>query len=128
MVLWSCDNREGSVPFSEEISVTTGIKLTSTESISFTVGLETSLKSSVSLTGVSEDIESKLSLQIDSSLSQTEEKNWSRTSKITFTAPIGKNYRVKQLSCEFVSPLSSDNCVLTCHYVIEESNHDFNED
>ena len=127
MTIWSCDNREGSEPFSEEITVTTGIKLRSSESISTTVGLETSLKASVSDAGVSVDMETKLSTQIQTCLSHSEEKNWSRTSKITFTAPKGKNYRVKQLTCDFASPLGSDDCALTCHYTIEERDDEFND-
>lgn len=123
--IWSCDNRQGSEPFSEEITVTTGIKLTSSASISTTVGLETSLKAAVSNAAASVDVETKLSVQIQTSLSHSEEKNWSRTSKITFTAPRRKNFRVKQLTCQFASPLASDDCALTCHYMIEETDGEF---
>ena len=125
VTIWSCDNRRGSIPFSQKIIVTTGIKLASSASISTTVGLETSLKAAVSNGTASVDVQTKLGLEIQTSLSQSEEKNWSRTSKITFTAPIGKNYRVKQLTCQFASPLASDDCALTCHYKVEETVGEF---
>ena len=125
VTIWSCDNRQGSEPFSEEITVTTGIKLTSSASISTTVGLETSFKAAVSKVASSVEVETKLSVEIQTSLSHSQEKNWSRTSKIKFTAPKGKNFRVKQLTCQFASPLASDDCALTCHYVIEETEGEF---
>ncbi|CAB4005144.1 tetratricopeptide repeat 28-like [Paramuricea clavata] len=123
--IWSCDNREGSVDFSEEKSVTIGLKLTSSSTVSTTVGLEVSLKASASFAGFGAEVESKISKQIQKSLSNTAEKDWIRKSTIKFTAPKGKNYRVKQLTCSFMSPLAADDCVLNCDYVVEETDGDF---
>ena len=57
--------------------------------------------------------------------SQTEEKSWSSQSKIKFTAPKGKNYRVKQATCDFTSLLVEDNCRLSCNYKVEETDGEF---
>ena len=122
VTIWACDNRQGSENFSEEVTVTTGQKLTSSHSISTKVGLESSLKASLSGVG---EFQTSLSLQIERSLSYTEEKNWSRQSKITFTAPKGKNYRVKQVTCFFKSPLADDDCDLMCDYIVEETDGNF---
>ena len=62
---------------------------------------------------------------MERSLSYTEEKNWSRESKIKFIAPKGKNYRVRQVTCFFKSPLADDNCDLMCDYIVEETDGNF---
>ncbi|XP_046842830.1 uncharacterized protein LOC124436904 [Xenia sp. Carnegie-2017] len=125
VTIWSCDNRQGSEPFSEEIFVMTGLKLTSSTSISTTVGLETSLKASLSIPKIGVDMETRISTQIENSLFSGLEEDWSRTSKIKFTAPSHKNYRVKKLTCDFLSPLASDDCTLKCEYVVEETSGEF---
>ena len=125
VILWSCDNREGSQDFSEEITVTTGLKLTSSSTVSTKFGLEQSLQASVSYGIASAEVQTKISFQLETSLSHTEEKNWSRQSKVNFTAPKGKNYRVKQLVCDFASPLASDDCALKCNYKVDESDGPF---
>ena len=125
VTIWSCDNREGTQDFSEKIKITTGLKLTTASSVSTKVGFELSLKASASYAIASVEVETKISAQIESSLSHTEEKSWSQEAEITFTAPKGKNYRVKQLTCNFKSPLASDNCALTCNYSVEETDGDF---
>ena len=122
VTIWACDNRQGSEDFSEEKTVTTGLKLTSSASISTKVGLESSLKASLSGVG---EFQTTLFLQMERSLSHTEVKNWSRQSKIKFTAPKGKNYRVKQVTCNFKSPLADDDCELTCDYMVEETDGNF---
>ncbi len=125
VTLWACDNREGTQDFSEEVTVTTGLTLTSASSISTTVGLEQSLTASASYGGFSAEVKTTLSLQIQTSLSHEEQKNWSRESKVKFTAPKGKNYRVKQLACDFNSPLADDNCTMNCNYIVEETDGEF---
>ena len=129
MTIWSADNRTGSNDFSEEKTVTTGLKLTSSTSISTTVGLEQSLKASAKASlGFDEfgvEVSMAITSQIERSLSQTEEKSWSSQSKIKFTAPKGKNYRVKQATCDFTSLLVEDNCRLSCNYKVEETDGEF---
>lgn len=129
VTIWSADNRTGSNDFSEEKTVTTGLKLTTSTSISTTVGLEQSLKASAKASlGFGEfgvEVSMAITSQIERSLSQTEEKSWSSQSKIKFTAPKGKNYRVKQATCDFTSPLADDNCRLSCNYKVEETDGEF---
>lgn len=125
VIIWSCDNREGTQDFSEKIKVTTGLKLTTASSVSTTVGFEQSLKASASFASTSVEVETKISAQIQSSLSHAKEESWSQEAEITFTAPKGKNYRVKQLTCNFKSPLASDNCALSCNYKVEQTDGDF---
>ena len=125
VTIWACDNREGIQDFSEEVIVTTGLTLTSSSSISSTVGLEQSLTASASYGGFSAEVKTTLSMQIQTSLSHQEQKNWSRQSKVKFTAPKGRNFRVKQLVCDFNSPLRDDNCVLNCNFEVEETDGEF---
>ena len=117
VTIWSVDNLQGTTPVVREISVTTGLKLTSSLSISTTKGLKVSLDFSISIDEFfSAGIKTELTEQITKSLSHSEEKDWSQTTKVTFTAPPRTYYRVDQLRCDFSSPLDSDNCSLWCGY------------
>ena len=110
---------------SGKVSVTTGLEFSSYSSISTSVGLEQSLMTSISRAAVDEEVEARIKAEIQYSMLRSKE-DWSRTSTITFTAPAYKNYRIKQLMCYFSSPLLSDDCVLTCNCIVEESQGNFN--
>ena len=67
--------------------------------------------------------------EIDSSLSNSTDEQWSETTKVTSTAPKGVNYRVTQWQLNFRSwnLMLTDNCqgqVLT-KIKIEEANGEF---
>ncbi|XP_046842311.1 uncharacterized protein LOC124436427 [Xenia sp. Carnegie-2017] len=125
VTIWSYDNRHISESLSEEISVTTGLKFTSSSTTPITIGLEQSLMASVCSAAVDEESKVEINDEIQYSLSQSTEEDWSRTSAIEYTVPAGKNFRVKQLTCEFYSLLRSDTCVLTCKSIIEETKGTF---
>ena len=107
------------------VKIITGMKLTASQSLTTKVGFEYSLKSSVSagIEGLTAGMESqyKISTEIDSSISSSEERYWSRETSTTYIAPAGKNYSVLQTLVDFSSPLDSDNCCLYCMERIKES-------
>ena len=98
-----------------------GLELTSSSSFSTKIGLQESLEASLPAV---DDFKTKISTQIEKSLSHTEEKDWSHQVKIKFTAPKGKNYRVKQITCNFRSYLADNNCNLMCD-IVEETSGNF---
>lgn len=128
------DNRQGSENVIVERSVTKGVKLTTTSSLSIKEGFKASLKYSASLeigrvarVGMEEAFE--ICQEIESSLSNSSQEQWSETTKVTFTAPKGVNYRVTQWQLNFRSwnLMLTDNCqgqVLT-KIKIEETNGEF---
>ena len=101
------------------------MKLTKSTSVSTKIGFEYSLKSSLSvpIKGITAGMEStyKFSMEIQTSMSSSEEKSWSKETATTYTAPAGKKYRVLQTLLDFSSPLDSDNCCLYCTERIDES-------
>jgi len=83
---------------------------------------------SAGIEGISASMEAqyKFSTQLGESMSRSEEKSWSKTTKTKYTAPAGKNYRVWQTVVKFSSPLESDNCCLHCKEKrIEETTEEF---
>lgn len=126
VVIWSCDNRQGSQPLEEEIEVTQGLKVTTSQTISTKVGFKYSLKASInSVPMISSEVTAEMYAELETSLSRGEEKSWSMTRKRKFSAPAGKNYRVKQYKADFTSPIQTDNCSLRCKYKVEETKEDF---
>ena len=117
--------RQGTKDVIKEFKITTGVKLTNSQSLTTKVGFEYSLKSSLSagIDGITAGMESqyKFSLQLETSVSSSEEKSWSKETTTTYTAPARKKYRVLQTLIDFSSPLDSDNCCLYCQERIEES-------
>ena len=84
-----------------ERSVTKGVKLTTASSLSIKEGFKASLTYSASLeivkvarVGMEEAFE--IYHEIESSLSNSSEEQWSETTKVTSTAPKEVNYRVTQ--------------------------------
>ena len=107
--------RQGTKDVTKEFKITTGLKLTnSTTRVGFEYSLKTSL--SAGIEGITAGMESQytFSAQIESSVSSSEEKSWSKETTTTYTAPAGKKYQVLQMILDFSSPLDSDNCCLYC--------------
>ena len=116
-IIWKADNTQGTQDFSEMVEVTQGINLNTSKTFSVKTGIDVSLEAAIPFVGT---LSTKISTEISKSYSQSEEKSWSRTSRIEFTAPAGKNYCVRQLVCDFESKLVRDNCQVKCEYKIEE--------
>lgn len=116
--------RQGTQNVTKEFKITTGMKLTRSQSLTTRIGFEYSLKSSVSagIEGLTAGMESqyKISTEISTTVSSSEEKFWSKETTTTYTAPAGKKYRVLQTLVDFSSPLDSDNCCLYCVERVEE--------
>ena len=63
----------------------------------------------------------KFTAQIEASVSNGEEKYWSKEIKKKYIAPAGKKYRVVQTVLDFSSRLDVDNCSLFCLERVEQS-------
>lgn len=132
--VWSIDNRQGSENVTVQRSVTKGVKITQASSLTKKTGFKASLKYSASLAiegifNVGSEMSYEFSQEIESSLSYANEKQWSETTTVTFTAPKRVNYRVTQWQLNFGSDpmLEDDQCqgqVLT-KFKVEETNGDF---
>ena len=125
IVIWEADNRKGSNDFTEVVTVTKGLKLTSSLTLSTKVNLESSLEASIPIDAISFGVSSKIATELASSMTTTEEKSWSTATKTTFTAPKGKNYRVKQIEVDFDSVLPEDHLIFDSGYTIEETDGEF---
>jgi len=123
VTLWKSDNRTGSQDFSERVKITTGLKLTKSESFSTTTSLTFSLEAALNGIGASTELKTELS----DTLETGSEKNWVTEREITFTAPAGKNYRVKQQVASFTSIVDADDCVFSGDYIVEESAEPFED-
>jgi hypothetical protein len=117
--LWSADNRQGTQDFSETVTVTEGLKLTSSSSVSVKLGLDESLKASIPDIGMS--VKTQLQASVTDSLDRGEEESWTQTTSIKFTAPAGKNYRVSQYTVPFKSLYDADDMTLSSFFSIQES-------
>jgi len=123
--IWQIDNRQGSMPVTKEITITTGLKTTSSKSFSTKIGLKTSLETSIGHGPFSASLANELTYELGYSMSTTVEKSWEKKVKIQFVAPARKNYRILQKKVLFTSPLARDNCQLRTNYKIEESSESF---
>lgn len=123
VTLWEADNRQGSQEFSEKVTITTGLKLTQSSSFTTKTSLTTSLEAALCL--FSAKVE--MNVEIENTVSTGSEQSWSVEREITFTAPPGKIYRVRQPQVVFKSMLHDDDCVFTGNYKIEESTQDFQD-
>lgn len=107
-VLWEFDNRGASRDISQEVTQTTGLKLTTSKTVSSSFGLETALQSAVpQLPGAG--VTSTIRSDISKSLTNGREETWSKTTKTVYTAPAGKKFTVYQMVCDFDSSLASDS-------------------
>lgn len=107
-LIYEFDNRGASRDISHKVTLTQGLKLTTSTTVSTSVGLETALKGAVpQLPGVG--VTGTIRADISRSLSNGKEETWSKATETSYTAPAGKKFRVYQTVCEFESRLSSDN-------------------
>jgi len=68
-----------------------------------------------------------LKTELSNTLATGSEKSWVTENEITFTAPAGKNYRIKQPEASFKSLLNDDDCVFSGKYTVEESTEPFED-
>jgi len=135
--IWTCDNRTGSRDITHENSDTVGIKLTKSTTIATKTELKVSMKyalnAGIAVEGVGEfgesaEIETMLDETLDTSMTSTVEKDWSRTVTDTFTVPAGKHYRIRGLKTNFIGNQNDDDCMEmfteSRYYKIEESDSD----
>ena len=129
--IFSADNRTGSKDFSREETVTVGLKLSNSQSLSTKLGVETALTASTSPevpgSSFSTELSRKITSEITTSMSSSSEQTWSTTTKTTFTAPAGKNYRVRQRVIGFDSQLPQDDMLLHLAYHIDETTGEFTD-
>jgi hypothetical protein len=117
-IIFQADNRNGTLDFTETVTITTGLQLTTKNTISTTVGLSESLTDSIP--GIYK-CSMQLKAQVDQSLSKGEQADWSITTQMNFTAPAGFMYRVVQRMVPFKSRLIADNMNLYSDYYIQQS-------
>lgn len=117
--------RQGCKPVSSSSRVTTGVKLTNSQTVSTKNGFASALKAAVTAgaSGFPSGVEStqKISALISSCVSRSQESAWSQESTKTFTVPAGKRIVVVQTVLQFTSPYSKDNCSLYTHESVEIS-------
>ena len=131
-LVFQFDNRQGSSPITKTVSITTGIRKSTTSTVSNKVSYKQSIESSMSAAfkmfnfGATSTME--FSTELEKTFSETYEENWSKTDEIKFVIPAGKNYRVMQHAVDFESPLSIDSCTLLTKIKIFESTGEHFED
>lgn len=126
-ILFDCDNRTGSAAFKKTVTVTQGLKLTNSSSLSSTLGIENSLTAAANYGIASAEMTSTITASLSASINSSSEETWSQTETITFSAPAGKNYRVKQIECPFNSAYEPDSMTLGCSYEIQETDGEFED-
>ena len=119
------DNRQGSNPITREVSVTTGIKRSTTSTIrnksTFKYSIEASMGTAFKLFDFGVTATTEFSMELESTFAETSEASWSKTEKIQFIVPPGKNFKVMQHALEFDGHFSSDHCTLMTDIKIFES-------
>jgi len=126
------DNRQGSNPITREVSVTTGIKRSTTSTIrsktTFKQSIEASLSGAIKMFDVGVTTTTEFSAELETSFSETNEQSWSKTEKITFIIPPGKNFKVMQHKVDFEGKFSSDSCsLLTAIKIFESTEASFDD-
>jgi hypothetical protein len=126
------DNRQGSSPVPKEITVTTGMKKSSTSTIRNKQTLKTTMEASVggAFKGINfgAKASTEITKEIETTFSETSESNWSKTDKMKFTVLPGKNYKVMQRVVKFESQLPGDSYTLLSAVKVFESDTAYFED
>jgi len=126
------DNRQGSNPITREVSVTTGIKRSTTNTIrsktTFKQSVEASLSGAIKLIDVGVKTTTEFTTELEASFSETNEQSWSKTEKITFVIPPGKNFKVMQHVVDFEGKFGSESCSLLTAIKVFESTEDSFDD
>jgi len=124
--LFHFDNRQGSSPIPKEITVTTGIRRSSTQTIRNKKTLKRTME--ISLGGAFKGIDfgvkasAEITSELESTFSKTSESSWSKTEKMKFTVPPGKNYKVMQRVVKFDSKIPGDSYTILSGVKVFESN------
>ena len=127
-LVFQFDNRQGSTPITKNVTITTGIRKSTTSTVTNKVSYKQSIESSMSAAfkmfnfGATSTME--FSTELEKIFSETHEENWSKKKEIKFIIPPGKNYKVMQHAVDLESPLSIDSCTLLTKIKIFESEED----
>ena len=118
-VVFHLDNRQNPEKIVREISVTRGIKKSSTSSIrdkaTFTLAMEASLETAIKSSKAAVSSKAEFSNEIELSLSKMTEEQWSKTEDLNFTIPAFKNFKVMQHVVKFDGKFDEDSCTLLTH-------------
>ena len=126
------DNRQGSNPITREVSVTTGMKRSTTSTIrnktTFKQTIEASMSGAFKIFDFGVKTTTEFSTELETSFSDSNEQSWSKTEKITFVIPPGKNFKVMQHQVEFEGKFSADSCtLLTAIKIFESTTAEFDD-
>ena len=126
------DNRQASNPITREVTVTTGMKRSTTTTIrnqsTFKYSIEASMSTAFNLFDFGVTATTEFSAELESTFADTNEQTWSKTEKITFIIPPGKNFKVMQHQLEFEGQFHYDSCTLLTDIKIFESDTNQFED
>ena len=110
------DNRQGSTEITREISITYGIRKSTTSTVrnkvTYTQSMEASLSGVIKMFNVGATSTMELSTELETTFTETNEQYWSRTEKFFFTARAGKNYKIMQHLVTFEGALNWETCSL----------------
>lgn len=132
-VVFHFNNLQGSKPITRSVSVTTGIKRSTTNTIRNKETYKRSIEASmgVALEGIGEigaKATEEFSYELEMTFSVTNEQSWAKTETITFTIPAGKNFKVMQNGANFEGKFSSESCqLLTSIKVFESDSAEFQD-
>lgn len=119
------DNRQSSNPITLEITVTTGIKRSSSRTITnkstYKMSVEASMEAAYKMFSMSATTTAEYSSELETTFSESNELSWSKTKKITFTISPKKNFKVMQHKVNFDGQFSHDSCSLLTSIKIFES-------
>jgi len=122
------DNRQGTNSITREVSVTHGLRRSSTDTIrrkkTFKQSIEASFSGVVKALNIGVTTTTEFSNELETSFSETNEQNWSKTEKVTFTIPPGKNYKLMQHVAAFEGQFSAESCQLLTEIKVFESDGD----
>ena len=126
------DNRQGSNPIKREVSLTYGIKRSTTDTVRNKVTYKQSMEASISgiikMFNVGATSKMEFSSELETSFSETNEQSWSKTEKVTFVVPPGKNFKVMQHAVDFEGAFDWESCSLLTSIKIFESDNAYFDD
>ena len=110
------DNRENPEKIIRKVSVTTGLRRSSTSAISkkdtFKLSMGVSLEAGCEFFKISASLKEEFSNAFETSFSAKTEEEWSKTEEVTFTIPANKNFKVMQHVVKFDGEFEDDPCTL----------------
>ena len=110
------DNLENPEKIIRKVSVTKGLRKSSTKSVgnkdNFKQSMGASLEAGCSFFKVNASLKEEFSNEFESTFSKTTEEEWSKTEEVTFTIPANKNFKVMQHVVKFDGKFMDDRCAL----------------